>query len=68
VGCKTVRYAQGFYDPEAYNKLIRHDWSAYYRDDGSPPADPFFTTRYALEDRAALRDQLYAAVTACAVG
>ncbi len=40
IGRKPIPYTSDFYVAEAYFKLIRDGFDAYYADDGRPPAHP----------------------------
>jgi hypothetical protein len=37
IGDKQAAYTTAFYSPDAYMKLMRDDYTVYYKDDGSPP-------------------------------
>lgn len=57
-GSKRLAYSEPFYDAEAYYKLIRRDYTLYYRDNGAPPAGEYALIQYQPDQRLALRDWL----------
>lgn len=64
VGKRHTAFIHSFYDPEAYHKLIRKDYTLYYRDDGRPPTGDQISaqTLYQPEERLALRQWLVNAI------
>jgi len=60
LGQRRLPYAVAFYEAEAYHKLMRKDFTIYYRDDGGPPAAPSrrYDMPYVPEARLAMRDAI----------
>lgn len=64
VGQRHTAFAHGFYDPEAYHKLIRKDYAVYYKDDGRPASGDQIRAQmiYQPEERLNLRQWLVSAI------
>jgi hypothetical protein len=62
VGMKKLPFARPFFDPEPYHKLFRRDYTLYYDDDGSPPAQPICAMRYAPDQRLIQRETVRASL------
>ncbi len=61
VGSKTLAYSAATYNPESYHRLLRKDYSIYYTDDNTPPADGaqfVYIAEERLSQRTALVQQL----------
>ncbi|MCC6614869.1 MAG: hypothetical protein IT320_15415 [Anaerolineae bacterium] len=60
VGQRRLPYAAPFYEAEAYHKLMRKEFTIYYRDDGAPPSLPSrrWDAPYVPEQRLALRETI----------
>lgn len=60
IGTKRAPYAVDFFEAEAYMKLMKRDYSTYYKDDGSPPLHEswLWSAPYNAADRLAQRAQL----------
>ncbi|MDZ4766348.1 MAG: hypothetical protein SGI73_17540 [Chloroflexota bacterium] len=64
IGAKRLAFARPFFDPEPYHHLFARDYTLYYNDDGSPPADPHYQAAYDPAVRLAQRDAVTAALGA----
>lgn len=69
VATRRLAYRPPFYDPEAYMSIMRRDYTAYYDDDGSPPAADagLSDVIYAAAERLTQRRWLAAALLAAAL-
>lgn len=63
VGQKVLSYTAGFYEAEAYHKLIRKGFDIYYSDHGAPPTQCDYDALYTLEARLLMREAVQVAMT-----